>query len=368
MCVTWALASFVRRGQGTIVDSGTSFSYLPSSSFTKLKASITAACRVPGKCVGSTVHVPSESICYRLQQESDLATFPSVTVTLKPNAQVVLPPQAVFVHMDWDGAKAYCLSFYDNGMRGAVLGATAMLNQDVLFDKEAHHVGFAPSSCIDPGQSPTTPPGSDSTSASASSASVSPGRDASAAASSSSASPASSSASSAEASPSEGSPSSASGVASSASGVASSDSSDSDSSNSSASASVEDDSPSKDSDSPVGSASGVTASSDASAATSVASESGVTASASGTASGAGSAQQLDGTDTPGDVKHKGGADSNVEGESTSPSRDTGDTGDTSGMAQFEDGASSSRSPLSHLVGVLAHPHFTFGVTCGCVQA
>ena len=139
-------------GGHTIVDSGTSFTYVPAETFNQLKSSVLTYCAQAGKCKGSAMTVQYESLCYRLAHTSDLATFPSMSIELEGAdhnsvVSVRLPPNKLFINMAWDQG-AYCLGVYSNGNGGGVIGANAMLDYDVAFDVTGRKVGFAPSNCV----------------------------------------------------------------------------------------------------------------------------------------------------------------------------------------------------------------------------
>lgn len=163
----------------TILDSGTTFTYLPASAFAQLTAAVDAICARAGRCRGSRVAVSGEGICYRLQSPADIATFPALRLTLRATevapgqpgggsgsensggpVVISVAPQHLFLNMGWDGG-AYCLGAYSQGGNGAgaVLGANAMMGHDVIFDlgssrqpeaagpPRTPRVGFAPSRC-----------------------------------------------------------------------------------------------------------------------------------------------------------------------------------------------------------------------------
>lgn len=133
-----------------IIDSGTSFTYVASNLYSGLLSGITSFCSKSGKCIGTQVHVAGEDLCYRLSQESDIDTFPTVIIAIggaDGNVDIRVPPSQVFVNMDWDGT-AYCLGFYRNEVHSTVIGANAMHGHDFVFDNSAHRVGIAQSSCV----------------------------------------------------------------------------------------------------------------------------------------------------------------------------------------------------------------------------
>jgi Xylanase inhibitor N-terminal/Xylanase inhibitor C-terminal len=138
----------------TIIDSGTSFTYLPSYVHDFCSKTMDGS-----RCRGAPAAVPSESLCYSITSpREDLETFPSLTFHLTPADAASEPvvvhmrPDQLFLNMAWGGGK-YCLGVYNNGDgRGAVLGANAMMGHDVIIDfgGELHgpRAGFVPSDCV----------------------------------------------------------------------------------------------------------------------------------------------------------------------------------------------------------------------------
>ena len=135
----------------TIVDSGTTFTYVPAGAFRSLTSHINQFCEGAGKCDGQPVSVGGESLCYNINP-SNLHTFPSVSLYLAGHnggaeVEVRIAPEHLFINMAWDNG-AYCLAVYDNGSGGGVIGGNAMMGRDIIFDLEASRLGFADSECV----------------------------------------------------------------------------------------------------------------------------------------------------------------------------------------------------------------------------
>lgn len=87
----------------TIVDSGTTFTYVPSDTFRALVSAVTAFCGGgPGRCLGQTVSIRSESVCYRIASRADLSTFPALIIELQGGVRVDVSPDRLFINMGWD--------------------------------------------------------------------------------------------------------------------------------------------------------------------------------------------------------------------------------------------------------------------------
>jgi hypothetical protein len=95
----------------TILDSGTTFTYVPSVAYNALRSAIATFCATPGNCRGSVESVRGEPLCYRLASEGDIFSFPGMALTLAgadggPPVVVDVPPHHLFLDMGWDGCVA----------------------------------------------------------------------------------------------------------------------------------------------------------------------------------------------------------------------------------------------------------------------
>ena len=153
----------LNQGQGSIVDSGTTFTYLPSGAFNGVKTKMTQWCSGgSGRCKGRSGHVSQESLCWQLARPEDIHTFPHLQIVLKgyqgsPSVILDVSPEHWVVPMDWDEGYA-CIGTYSNGGDGTVVGANAMQGHDVVFDREHGRIGFAESDCVPKDSEPHTEP------------------------------------------------------------------------------------------------------------------------------------------------------------------------------------------------------------------
>lgn len=152
-----------------ILDSGTTFTYVPNETYNAIRAAIDSFCAKPGNCIGQEKKINGEKLCYEFTNpESQLSTFPFIDLQLEgfDNSEpltIRIPPEHLFLNMAWSKG-AYCFSIYENGSRNAVLGANTMMGMDVVFhmgdpsNNKGPKVGFAPSLCSLPDDSDTPTP------------------------------------------------------------------------------------------------------------------------------------------------------------------------------------------------------------------
>lgn len=137
---------------GTIVDSGTTYTYMCNKVYTALFTNFHRYCEDSAHCVGDLVSVVGEPYkCYKYDQAKYpnitdfFNTFPVVSVTVDEEIIDWLPEYYLFA---WPDTPAhFCVGVYSNGNSGNVLGGNFMRGMDVIFDRSDNRVGFAHSSC-----------------------------------------------------------------------------------------------------------------------------------------------------------------------------------------------------------------------------
>ncbi len=144
-----AAGSHVYGAARSIVDSGTSFTYLPSGAFSQAQSKLQAAA---GSVSGaSKVSVQGEGLCYAFSNAGEqLAKMPGMAIKVG-SVTFNIAPEHLWFNMAWDGPKAFCLGVYNNGGGSGVIGANAMMGYDVVFDLEQNRLGLAKSECVAPG-------------------------------------------------------------------------------------------------------------------------------------------------------------------------------------------------------------------------
>lgn len=131
-------------GKGTILDSGTTDTFLPKQIATTLAQ--------VWKDWSGLQH-SNEPRFYSLNEFEQL---PDVTITFTDNVTLVIPPEnymeGIPSSMDdnkpfWSGKHKLTNRLYVDEAQGAVLGANAMFGYDILFDIQDRRVGIARADC-----------------------------------------------------------------------------------------------------------------------------------------------------------------------------------------------------------------------------
>merc|ERR1712216_205390 len=125
-----------------ILDSGTTYTYLPSAAYRALRGANEAHCS--SHDCGAT----RKSKCWLIKEPesaSNVNYFPRVEVIFG-DVGILWPPSA-YLYRKGESA-LWCYSFEDDGPRAqATLGATFMMHKEVIFDLKAQRVGIAQANC-----------------------------------------------------------------------------------------------------------------------------------------------------------------------------------------------------------------------------
>lgn len=138
-------------GYSTVLDSGTTFSYLPTDAFRAFADSVSSYAIARGLFSVPGPDPDYEDICFGgAPSHEDLEglqkVFPLAKFTFKNGVQLELTPlQYLFVHTFNSGK--YCLGIFDNGDSGILLGGITFRNVLVQYDVAKNRVGFGKASC-----------------------------------------------------------------------------------------------------------------------------------------------------------------------------------------------------------------------------
>ena len=124
------------QGKGTIVDSGTTDSYLPSSIAHKFNS-------IFQDITGMKYHNKPSTLTTAQFEALPVLVFKLEGVDGAP-VTIHMPPES---YSEVLGPDKYAFRIYVNEPAGSVLGANFMNNQNLLFDIDRRRIGFSASSC-----------------------------------------------------------------------------------------------------------------------------------------------------------------------------------------------------------------------------
>jgi len=127
----------------TMIDSGTTYTYMGSQSFRGLRDGITSYCQAHGNCGASR-----KKDCWTLLPGTDgLGQFPDIEVVFSGSVTTRWVPKA-YLSRSSKASRKWCFAFKDDGAAAnTVLGASWMVHQEIIFDLRASRVGIASAEC-----------------------------------------------------------------------------------------------------------------------------------------------------------------------------------------------------------------------------
>lgn len=127
----------------TIIDSGTTFMYLPTGAYHKVLAKWQSSCPW-GACSARVVKGPyPDDYCYTATAD-EIERFGRSSLHFANGVAVDFGPASYAYEL---AAGKWCLGVFDNNHAGAVIGGANMRNHEVIFDREKRRVAFVPSNC-----------------------------------------------------------------------------------------------------------------------------------------------------------------------------------------------------------------------------
>eukprot|EP00887_Chlorella_sp_A99_P005894 scaffold1.g5894.t1 len=155
-------ASLFDQGYGTVLDSGTTFTYIPSAAFRLFAAAVERHAVARGLRRVDGPETEFNDVCFggapadHTDVEGLASVFPSMGLAFDGGAALELGPlNYLFVHTF--GSGKYCLGVFDNGRTGTLLGGITFRNVLVRYDRANRRVGFAPAACKALGQAQRPP-------------------------------------------------------------------------------------------------------------------------------------------------------------------------------------------------------------------
>lgn len=141
--------SLFDRGYGTVLDSGTTFSYLPAAAFKAFSTAVGKAAEAKGLKPSPGSDPNYIDICWQGAPHDihDLGSvFPSAVFTFGGGTVLHLTPMRYLFMM---GTGSYCLGVFDNGVSGTLIGGVSVRDVIVKYDRKNNRVGFTELSCGD---------------------------------------------------------------------------------------------------------------------------------------------------------------------------------------------------------------------------
>ena len=147
-----ASSAALAAGLGTVLDSGTTFMYLPTivanGFHDSLAAQLTTAGNGTAPVRVAGPEAPAvEDVCYSLPAATEFGSyFPNMTLRLV-GANITLPPDNYLFLWGPDKPRVFCVGVFDNGPSGALVGALSVRDVLVLYDRPAKRVGLLKTNC-----------------------------------------------------------------------------------------------------------------------------------------------------------------------------------------------------------------------------
>jgi hypothetical protein len=135
------------QGYGSVMDSGTTFTYLPTAVFKAFSEAVEAAVRDKGLKRAPGLDPQYDDICWKGAPSSFEAlreVFPTATLELAGGVVLQLLPHR---YLFMAAAGEYCLGMFDNKNHGTLIGSITVRNMLVTYDKQHGRVGFAEMDC-----------------------------------------------------------------------------------------------------------------------------------------------------------------------------------------------------------------------------
>ena len=127
----------------TIVDTGTTFVYLPPGAYRAVRDHWRTSCPF-GACASRVAQGEyPDDYCYTMSREEMLAFAPHELKFAGGQAVAFGPAQYAYELR----AGVWCLGVFDNEHNGAVIGGAAMRDYEVIFDRAQNRIAFAPNNC-----------------------------------------------------------------------------------------------------------------------------------------------------------------------------------------------------------------------------
>lgn len=133
-------ADVFNRDRGVVVDSGTTFLYLPAHALPAFKQAWL-------KAVGSDEFLPVSDTFYRLA-DWQLASFPELCFSLANDAQLCVGAENYFTQIAGDHYAGAV--YFGDDAKSTILGASALTGYNIIYDVDNKRLGIARAQCDRP--------------------------------------------------------------------------------------------------------------------------------------------------------------------------------------------------------------------------
>lgn len=144
-------ATVFDQGYGTVLDSGTTFVYLPTQAYQSFARAVRKAATASNLTMIPGSDPAFRDVCYGNAPKSRAAgsletVFPTLSLTFGSGQTLTVPPiNYLFVHSSTVGG--YCLGVFDNGSAGTLLGGLIFRDVLVQYDRVGGAARFASTDC-----------------------------------------------------------------------------------------------------------------------------------------------------------------------------------------------------------------------------
>lgn len=140
-------ASDFDTGYGTVLDSGTTFNYLPGRTYLVMRSAIERAVVQANMLQDHRWDASPGDVCY-INGPADFKglekELPTFNLNLEGGAVLVWPPMRYLYYMS---KGRYCLGIFDNGRDGFIVGALGSRNLLMRYEVADKRLGFAEADC-----------------------------------------------------------------------------------------------------------------------------------------------------------------------------------------------------------------------------
>lgn len=136
----------------TIIDSGTTISYLPSKLFSQIERLVNVFCSQIDKCMGN-MYTSTLGMCFKVKNSVNMKVFveslPSLTFIFESGVKYEWKPENYLYNTTAENGNkpSFCIGVASWNSNEILLGTTWMHNHDIVFDVMNKRIGLVSSSC-----------------------------------------------------------------------------------------------------------------------------------------------------------------------------------------------------------------------------